>query len=94
MGSSLGIRFIPSNVSPGEYLNETDTTYSNAGNFLVRFGSQLLEFQFALADDGVDLRWALLSVPSKGASRKLMVVSISVELLDGAPVTSKWSQRI
>ena len=83
LGSSLGIRFIPSNVSPGEYLNETDTTYSNAGvSGAVRVAAPRV--QFTLADDGTNYV-GTLSVPSKGHPAT-DGGSISVELLDGSPV--------
>ena len=84
LGSSLGIRFIPSNVSPGDYLNTTDTTFSNAGvSGDIRIANPRVEF--VESDDGLSYV-GTLSVQSK-LDNNTDGGSISVELLDG-PTTS------
>ena len=84
LGSSLGIRFIPSNVSPGDYLNTTDTRFSNAGvSGDIRIANPRVEF--VESDDGLSYV-GTLSVQSK-LDNNTDGGSISVELLDG-PTTS------
>ena len=82
LGDSLGIRFIPSDVGLGEYLNPTDGTYSAGGvSGAIRVANPRVAF--VEADDG--LSWVgTLSIPSR-VHAATDGGSISVELLDGSP---------